>query len=182
MSSLSFSKSSKAMDMKAKNQFATYSIRCSDLPDDDDTDKLHIKYFDTGTAEDWMEFLQSLKSLVQMKGWLQEAGVGPTTFRNLQILHQGTALSRFEAHAITIGSQTVAHAFVCLDAMTAEIFVPLPDPRPENLTVNHNVNRLQVLNSYLYFLPGTVTPLSTSEIRDIIEKGVPTQMPISGIH
>jgi hypothetical protein len=164
MASLSFSKSFKAMDMKAKNQFATYSIRCSDLPDDNDTVKIHNKYFDTGTAEDWMEFLQSIKSLVQMKGWLQGAGVGPTTFRNLRILLQGTALSRFEAHASTIRSQTVAHAFACLDAMTAEIFVPLPDKaikkliresrKPENLTVNHYVNRLQVINSYLSFLPG----------------------------
>jgi hypothetical protein len=66
--------------------------------------------------------------------------------------------------------------------MIGEIFVPHPDKaikkliresrKPENLTVNHYVNRLQVLNTYLSFLPGTVTPLSTSEIRDIIEEGV----------
>ena len=45
--------------------------------------------------------------------------------------------------------------------------------KPENITVNHYVNRLQVLNNYLYFLPGDVTALSTSEIRDIIEEKVP---------
>jgi hypothetical protein len=104
MASLSFAKSSKAVDMKAKNQFAIYSIQCSDLPDDKDTVKIHIKCFDTGTAEDWLEFLQSFKSLVQMKGWHQGAGVGLTIFRNLRILCQGTALSRFEAHASNIGA------------------------------------------------------------------------------
>ena len=117
MSSLSFIKSSKLIDMKAKNQYATYSIRCSDLPDDEDTVQIHIRYFDTGTAEDWLEFLQSFKALTQMKGWQQGAGVGPIIFRNLRILLQGTALSRFESHAGSIGAQTMAHAFSCLDAM-----------------------------------------------------------------
>jgi hypothetical protein len=80
MSSLSFIKSSKSIDMKAKNQYATYLIWCSDLPDDEDTVQIHIRYFDTGTAEDWLEFLQSFKALTQMKGWQQGAGVGPTIF------------------------------------------------------------------------------------------------------
>ena len=113
MSSLSFVKSSKPIDMKAKNQYATY--------------------------------------------------------RNLRILLQGTALSRFESHASSIGAQTVAHAFSCLDAMMAEIFVLRPDKaikkiiretkKPESLTVNHYVNRLQVLNTYLSLLPGNISPL-----------------------
>jgi len=103
-----------------------------------------------------------------MKGWQQGAGVGPTIFRNLRILLQGTALSRFENHASTIGAQTIAHAFSCLDAMTAEIFVLRPDKaikkliretkKPENLSVNHYVNRLQVLNTYLSLLPGNISP------------------------
>jgi hypothetical protein len=184
MATLSFVKSSKPLDIKAKQQYATYSIRCSDLPDDEDTVKIHIRYFDTGTAEDWLEFLQSFKSLVQMKGWQQGAGVGPTIFRNLRILLQGTALSRFETHASTIGAQTVAHAFSCLDAMTSETFVLRPDKsikkliretkKPETLTVNHYINRLQVLNNYLSFLPGDISPLTSSEIRDIIEENVPS--------
>jgi hypothetical protein len=67
--------------------------------------------------------------------------------------------------------------------MTAETFILRPDKavkkliretrKPENLTVNNYVNRLQVLNNFLTFLPGNVTPLSTSEIRDIIEENVP---------
>ena len=118
-----------------------------------------------------------------MKVWKQKAGVGPTIFRNLRILLQGTALSRFESHASSIGAQTVAHAFSCLDAMTAEIFVLWPDKaikkiiretkKPESLTVNHYVNRLQVLNTYLSLLPGNISPLSTPELRDIIEENVP---------
>jgi hypothetical protein len=183
MSTLTFIKPSKPIDIKAKNQYATYSIRCSDLPDDEDTIQIHIRYFDTGTAEDLLEFLQSFKALVQMKRWQQGAGAGPTIFRNLRILLQGTALSRFENHASTIGAQTIAHAFSCLDAMTAEIFVLWPDKaikkliretrKPENLFVNHYVNRLQVLNTYLSLLPGSISPLSTSELRDIIEENVP---------
>jgi hypothetical protein len=111
--------------MKAKSQYATYSIRCSDLPDDEGTVKIHIKSFDTGSAEEWLDFLQSFLS--RMKGWQQGAGVGPTIFRNLRILLQGTALSRFDAHATNIVAQTSAHAFVCLDAMTAEFFMLRPD-------------------------------------------------------
>jgi hypothetical protein len=80
-------------------------------------------YFDTGSAKEWLDFLQSFKSLSRMKGWQQGSGVGPTIFRNLQILLQGTALSRFEAHATNIGAQTTAHAFACLHEMTAEFFV-----------------------------------------------------------
>jgi hypothetical protein len=86
MSSLSFVRSSKPIDIKAKHQYATYSIQCSDLPGDEDTVQIHIRYFDIGTAEDWLEFLQSFKTLVQMKGWQQGAGVGPTIFRNLRII------------------------------------------------------------------------------------------------
>jgi hypothetical protein len=66
-------------------------------------------------------------------------------------LLKGTALSRFEAHATNIGAQTTAHAFACLDAMTAEFFVLRPDKalkkliretrKPENLTVNQYVNQ-----------------------------------------
>jgi hypothetical protein len=110
--------------MKAKQHYATYSIWCPDLPEDEDTVKVHIKYFDTGTAEDWLEFFQSFNSLVQMKGWQQGVGVGPTIFQNLQILFQGTALSCFETHASIIGAQTVAHAFSYLDTMTSKTFVP----------------------------------------------------------
>ena len=185
MATLSFAKSTKALDMKAKNQYATYSIRCSDLPDDEDTVKIHIKYFDTGTAEDWLEFIQSFKSLSRMKGWQQGAGVGPTIFRNLRILLQGTSLLRFETHASSIGAQITAHAFACLDAMTADFFVLRPNKaikkliretrKPENLTVNQYVKRLQVLNNYLASLSGNITPLSTSKIRDTIEENVPVQ-------
>jgi hypothetical protein len=64
MATLSFAKLNKA-------QYATYLIRCSDLPDDEDTIKIHIKYFDTGSAEEWLDFLQSFKSLSRMKGWQQ---------------------------------------------------------------------------------------------------------------
>jgi hypothetical protein len=35
------------------------------------------------------------------------------------------------------------------------------------------VNRLQVLSTYLSLLPGSISPLSTSELRDIIEENVP---------
>jgi hypothetical protein len=45
--------------------------------------------------------------------------------------------------------------------------------KPENFTVNHFVSRLQVLNTYLSLLPGNISPLSTSELRDIIEENVP---------
>jgi hypothetical protein len=123
MSSLSFVRSSKTIDIKAKHQYATYSIQCSDLPGDMDTVQIHIRYFDIGKAEDWLEFLESFKTLVKMKGWQQGTGVGPTIFRNLQIILQGTSLSRFESHESSIEAQTAAHAFSCLDAMTAEIFV-----------------------------------------------------------
>jgi hypothetical protein len=83
MSSLFFVSSSKPIDIKAKHQYATYSIQCSDLPGDEDTVQIFIRYFDIGTAKDWLEFLESFKTLVQMKGWQQGAGVGPTIFRNL---------------------------------------------------------------------------------------------------
>jgi hypothetical protein len=35
------------------------------------------------------------------------------------------------------------------------------------------MNRLQLLNTYLSLLPGNISPLSTSELRDIIEENVP---------
>jgi hypothetical protein len=81
MATLLFAKSTKAFDMKAKNQYATYSILCSDLPDDEDPVKIHI---DTGSAVEWLDFLQSFKSLSRMKGWQQGSGFGPTIFRNLE--------------------------------------------------------------------------------------------------
>jgi hypothetical protein len=83
MSSLSFVRSSKPIDIKAKHQYATYLIGCSDLPEDEDTVQIHIQYFDIRTAEDWLEFLQSFKSLVKMKECQQGAGVCMTIFRNL---------------------------------------------------------------------------------------------------
>jgi hypothetical protein len=83
MSSLSFVRSSKPIKVNSKHQYVTYSIQCSDLPGDEDTVRIHIQYFDIGTAEDWLEFLQSFKTLVQMKVWQQGTGVGPKIFRNL---------------------------------------------------------------------------------------------------
>jgi hypothetical protein len=47
--------------------------------------------------------------------------------------------------------------------------------KPENFTVNHHVHRLEVLNTYLSLLPGNISPLSTSELRDITEENVPQQ-------
>jgi hypothetical protein len=103
MSSLSFVRSSKPINIKAKHQYATNSIRFSDLPGDEDTVQIYIRYFDIGTAEDWLDFLQSFKTLVQMKGWQQGAGVGPKIFRNLQIILQGTALSRLRVMQAALG-------------------------------------------------------------------------------
>jgi hypothetical protein len=37
------------------------------------------------------------------------------------------------------------------------------------------VHRLEVLNTYLSLLPGNISPLSTSELRDITEENVPQQ-------
>jgi hypothetical protein len=54
-----------------------------DLPDDKDTVKINIKYFGTGSIEEWLDFLQPFKSLLRMKGWQQASGVGPNFFRNL---------------------------------------------------------------------------------------------------
>jgi hypothetical protein len=64
-----------------------------------------------------LEFLQSFKSLVQMKGWQQGVGIGPTIFSSLLILLQDTALSRFETHASTIGARIISYSFSCLDAI-----------------------------------------------------------------
>jgi hypothetical protein len=67
-----------------------------------------------------------------MKGWQQEAGVGWKIFKNIQIILQRNALSTFESHASSIRAQTTTHAFSCLDAMTAEIFVLQPNKAIKN--------------------------------------------------
>jgi hypothetical protein len=62
----------------------------------------------------------------------KQAGVTSTIPKDLQILLQGTDLSRFESYTNSIGTQTISHAFACFGAMAEEIFVISSDKAIKN--------------------------------------------------
>jgi transposase InsO family protein len=158
---------------------------------DSETVKMYIKPFESGDAEDLLEFVLSFRRLLKLKDL---DGDGPALFRHARLLFKGYALDKFEdffaiklTEARAIDPNAVEDSFDLFEeTFGAFLLEALPHrcgtkikaslrnvKKPNGMTVAVFVGRLLKMNSFIELSPGSEPVLTATELRNVLEDAVP---------
>ena len=179
-----------SLDRPEPKQLATgqyLTLKCQNTPGDADstTYNLQIPYFGSGTAEEWLIFVDNLN-----KGIIgQNITGGPKRYELAEKLLIGEMLTAFHTQRDARGDRTIAHfdlvikdlasyVFKSTDYRDQKTYMRRYMVKPRDLSIRAYVARVRELNSYLaYFPTGNIavaaTPLGEDEIKDILFHGIP---------
>ena len=169
----------------ASGQYLT--LKCQNTPGDPDstTYNLQIPFFGSGTAEEWLIFLDNLnKGIVG-----QHLQGGPKRYDLAEQVLTGEMLTAFHTQKEARGDRTInnfnlvikdlaSYVFKSTDYRDQKIYMRRYMVKPRDMTIRAYVARVRELNSYLVYFPtGNIAtesvPLAEDEIKDILFHGIP---------
>jgi hypothetical protein len=165
-----------------KNESLTMKLRSNPTDDNSQTYELVVKFFKTGTAEEWLMFLRDLNKILVG----QNITAAPAKYAMARLLLSGEALTVFNTHATEHGNETNNHFNLTLQNLTTHIFpqrclafqkryMRRYMRKPREMTTRAFAARVAELNTYLEEFPPFEAnqELDDPEIMDILENGVP---------
>jgi predicted aspartyl protease len=169
-----------SMSKEDKKTKVSFSVSI-DAKNKEDLSKLYLFKFSTGSAEDWLKFLQESKRVLDLKKWTADADAQLNFYH---LMFEGEALTKFDTE---MGSKPVDMTAIkgVIDAMT-RAYLPRDCARstisylnnvtkPRSLTVEAFVTRIKKINGYLSLMPApSNVPLSEDQLARIIERSVPS--------
>ena len=166
-------------------QFLT--LKCQNTPGDADstTYNLQIPYFGSGTAEEWLQFVDNLNKGI--KG--QNIRRGDKRYELAEKLLIGEMLTAFKTQADARGDRNqnnfklvikdlASYVFKSTDYWDQKTYMRRYMVKPRSLSIRPYVARVRELNSYLEHFPtGNVnveaTSLGEDEIKDVLFHSIP---------
>lgn len=168
-------------DLK-KNECLTLKLRTDPNDAASQTYELTVKFFRTGTAEEWLIFMRDLKRILVG----QNVTTGPPKYAMIRRLILGDTLAVFNKAATEKGNETVANFEACLQEVTTHVFPQRALAhqkrymrrymrKPRDMSTREFTARVTELNAYLKEFPPFQEDqhLDDPEIMDILEFGVP---------
>ena len=168
-------------DLK-KNECLALKLRTDPADVNSQTYELTVKFYRTGTPEEWLIFMRDLKRILVG----QNVTTGPPRYAMLRRLVLGDTLAVFNKAAAEHGNETVANFETCLQAVTKHVFPQRAMAhqkrymrrymrKPRDMSTREFVARVTELNAYLTEFPPFEEnqKLDDQEIMDILEFGVP---------
>jgi hypothetical protein len=165
-----------------KNECLTLKLRTDPANNDSQTYELTVKFFSSGTAEEWLVFLRDLKRILVGQNITQGAG----KYMMIRRLIFGDTLAVFNKNAQELGNETNANFELALQAVTTHVFPQRALSyqkrymrrymrKPRNMTTREFAARVNELNEYLKQFPpyDDDQELAEEEILDILEFAVP---------
>ena len=166
-------------------QFLT--LKCQNTPGDADstTYNLQIPYFGSGTAEEWLQFVDNLNKGI--KG--QNITGGVKRYELAEKLLIGEMLTAFKTQTDARGDRNqnnfklilkdlASYVFKSTDYRDQKIYMRRYMTKPRDLAIRPYVARVRELNNFLKQFPtGNVntdpTSLDEDEIKDLLNHGIP---------
>ena len=163
------------------------TLKCQNTPGDAEstTYNLNIPYFGSGTAEEWLQFVDNLNKGITG----QNITDGPGRYGLAEKLLIGEMLTAFRSQTTARGNQTVAnfklvlkdlasYVFKSTDYRDQKIYMRRYMTKPRDLAIRPYVARVRELNNFLKQFPtGNVntapTSLGEDEIKDLLYHGIP---------
>ena len=162
------------------------AVKCRITPNDNDSAvyELNVPYFNTGTAEEFLNWRENLSKVVTGQNITEVAD----KFATVRRLLKGDALTAFQNITAT-GSETAGSFNAAIKKLTRHVF-PLKAEqqqkrymrrvmrKPSEMDSQQFVSRVGELNRYLQEFPASnnrvsATKLDDDEIMDILEFSVP---------
>ena len=166
-----------------KNDYLTFKLRTNPTDSESTTYELSVAYFDHGTPEELLKFLESLEKVI--KG--QNITGGPNRYTLARRLFKGDALAAFEGAAAETGTETQDHYETVIAAVIKHVFPQKALPtqkrhmrrflrKPREMSIRAFCARLTEINKYLESFPPAgdgAKQLEQDELLDIAEFAVP---------
>jgi hypothetical protein len=165
-----------------KNDSLTMKLRSNPTDANSQTYELTVKFFKTGSAEEWLLFQRDLNKIIVG----QNITAAPSKYSMARLLLSGEALAVFDTSATEHGNENNANFILTLQSLTTHIFPQRALAfqkrymrrymrKPREMTIRAFAARVAELNAYLLeFPPFDVNQdLDDTEIMDILENGVP---------
>ena len=163
----------------------SFSI-CLDDTDKDDKVKTYVTKFGSGSAEDWLRFLQEAKKVSDSKGWASK----PKQLHAMYgILFKGQAealYTRLMTSTVTPSPALDVRIKDALDKMTLE-YLPIDCAKntirylsqvkkPYEMSVEAFYNRIKAIDAYLPLMPGPMNAsLGQDQLFSLVENSVPQE-------
>ena len=154
-----------------------WTLKCQNTPGDADstTYNLQIPYFGSGTAEEWLQFVDNLNKGI--KG--QNIRRGDKRYELAEKLLIGDMLTAFKTQADARGDRNqnnfklvlkdlASYVFKSTDYRDQKIYMRRYMVKPRSLSIRPYIARVRELNSYV-----EATSLGEDEIKDILFHGIP---------
>jgi len=158
----------------------SFSI-CLDDTDKDDKVKTYVTKFGSGSAEDWLRFLQEAKKVSDSKGWASK----PKQLHAMYgILFKGQAealYTRLMTSTVTPSPALDVRIKDAIDKMTLE-YLPIDCrylsqvKKPYEMSVEAFYNRIKAIDAYLPLMPGPMNAsLGRDQLFSLVENSVPQE-------
>ena len=178
---------------KEKGEFLKLDLRSDPTNEDSETYSFSIKFFNFGTAEEWLKWTRDFNKIVRGQGLT----TGVARFAMARNILLGEALRVFESKASTQATESVANFTECLNAVTAhhlpqkalirqKRYLRRDVKKPREMNIRQFTARINEINEYLAFFPPfeADSKMPEDEILDILETAIPsswqTQMMLQG--
>jgi hypothetical protein len=165
-----------------KNECLSIKLRSDPADNNSQTYELTVKFFRTGTPEEWLVFMRDLKRVLTG----QNITTGPPKYAMARRLIFGDTLAVFNKAALDKGNETVANFELVLKDVTTHVFPQRALAyqkrymrrymrKPRDMSTRLFVARIAEMNAYLQEFPPFEDnqELDEQEIVDILEFGVP---------
>ena len=165
-----------------KNEYLVMKLRSDPTDPASQTYDLTIKYFSTGTPEEWLIFRRDVSRVLVG----QNITTGPAQYAMIRWLIVGDTLAVFNAAATKRGAESTDNFKLCLRDVTTHVFPQRALNRQKRymrrymrkqvgMSTREFAARLAELNAYLADFPPFENDqgLAQDEIIDILEFGVP---------
>ena len=165
-----------------KGDFLKIALRTNPTDANSDTYSLNIRYFRTGTPEDFLKWRKDYDKVIRG----QNLTTGPSKYAMARNLLQGDALRVFNTAASTEGNETNENFQKVLNALTRHIFprkalvrqkryMRRQMRKPYNMKIRTYVARVREMNDDFPLYPPfeADVKLADDELADIIEAGIP---------
>ena len=144
----------------SKDRYASFKLRSDPSASDSPTYELAVRYYSTGTPEQWLLYLKAVDQVLTG----QNVTTGPHKYAMHRRLLKGDALARFNSAATATGNETNANLVEVLKLVTTHVF---PDRalvkqrlymnrhmrKPRNTPIRQYVARWREINDYLKSFP-----------------------------
>lgn len=165
-------------------ELETFKCRNDPASADSSTYEVKIPHFRSGSAEEWFLFIRKVENVFKGQG----QSTGPAQFATMRRLLTAEALAQFNAKATELGTETVAHFKVALQAVTDYV---LPKKalqtqkrylrricrKPPTMTMKEYIARYREINDYLAMFNehGEANKLPDDEIKENLEFAIPAK-------